>query len=665
MSRMRMSLEPRNERTIIEAVRPEVDCGRFPIKRVQGERVDIEADLFCDGHDLVAAVIRHRSATEGSWHEVPMTLVENDRFRGAFRVFELGRHSYTVAAWIDRFGTWRRDLVKRLDAEQDVSSDLEIGAELVERAAKRAKGEEGKRLRASAKRMREDAIGGTDAALDPELVLLMGTFAERKPRVTYERTLEIQVDAPNARFSTWYEMFPRSASNDPDRHGTFDDVIARLPYVEEMGFDVLYLPPIHPIGLTKRKGPNNDPAGAEGAPGSPWAIGSDEGGHDAIHPDLGTMEDFQRLLAAARERGIDVAIDLAFQCSPDHPWVQKHPEWFKHRPDGSIQYAENPPKKYEDIYPLDFESQDWRGLWDELRAVVRHWIEVGVRTFRVDNPHSKPFAFWEWLIGDIKQDHPEVIFLSEAFTRPKVMYRLAKLGFTQSYTYFTWRNRKWEIEQYFTELTQTEVADFFRPNLWPNTPDILTEQLQHGGRPLFVARLVLAATLGASYGIYGPAFELMEPRPLVAGKEEYLDSEKYQIRAWDLDRPDNLNLLIARVNRIRRENPALHGDRWLRFCHIDNDNVIAYIKTTEDGSNVILTVVNLDPYWTQGGWVGLPLEDLGIPADQPFEVHDLLTDARYTWNGHHNFLELNPHTLPAHIFRVERPASERDFEQFM
>jgi starch synthase (maltosyl-transferring) len=421
-----------------------------------------------------------------------------------------------------------------------------------------------------------------------------------------------------------------------------------------MGFDVLYLPPIHPVGHTHRKGKNGSPTAGPRDPGSPWAIGSEEGGHKAVHPQLGTLEDFHRFVDKAREHSMEVALDISFQCSPDHPYVREHPSWFRRRPDDTVQYAENPPKKYEDIYPFDFETEDWRELWEELKSIVLFWIAQGIRIFRVDNPHTKPFVFWEWLIDEIKRDHPDVILLSEAFTRPKIMYRLAKLGFSQSYTYFAWRNTKWEFSQYFTELTQTEVREYFRPNLWPNTPDILTEYLQSGGRPAFMTRLVLAATLGASYGIYGPAFELCENRPREPGSEEYLNSEKYEIKQWELDRPDSLKDLIARVNQIRRENPALQSDWSLVFHQVDNEQIICYSKRSEDLENVILVVVNLDPRYMQSGWVELALDELGLDGDESYQVHDLLTGARHRWQGRRNYVELNPHVVPAHVFRLER-----------
>jgi starch synthase (maltosyl-transferring) len=503
-------------------------------------------------------------------------------------------------------------------------------------------------------------------ALDEDVARIMAGLPDTGLVTMYDKELAVIVEREKARFSTWYEMFPRSCASEPGRHGTFKDCESRLPYVTTMGFDVLYLPPIHPIGRTHRKGKDNAPIADPDDPGSPWGIGSDEGGHKAVHPQLGTLEDFRRLVARAREHGIDIALDIAFQCSPDHPYVKDRPDWFRWRPDGTVQYAENPPKKYQDIYPLNFETPRWQELWEELKDVVMFWIDQGVRIFRVDNPHTKPFRFWEWLIGEVRGAHPDVIFLSEAFTRPKVMYHLAKLGFTQSYTYFAWRNTKSELTQYFTELTQTDVRECFRANLWPNTPDILTEYLQSGGRPAFAVRLVLAATLGASYGIYGPAFELCENRAAEPSSEEYLHSEKYGIRHWNIDRPDSLRELIARVNRIRGENRALQSDWSLRFHPVDNDQLICYSKQTEDLANVIIVVVNLSPHYTLSGWVELDLEPLGIDATEPYQVHDLLTDARYLWSGPRNYVELNPRTVPAHVFRVRRRIrTERDFDYYM
>jgi starch synthase (maltosyl-transferring) len=647
-------------RVAIEAVSPEVDAGRFPAKRSLGEKVAIEADVFADGHDAVACVIRYRHQSDSAWTEVPMVALGNDRWRAEVIVSQLGRYLYTVLGWVDRFQTWRLQLAKRIAAGQDVAQELKGGAQLVEAAAKRAQGVDAALLTKHA-----EALASGSATIGKDLIDLMDRYPDRSEAVTYPRELEMLVDPERARFSAWYELFPRSAG-EPGRHSTFRDVETRLPYIAGMGFDVLYLPPIHPIGHTNRKGANNSIKASPGEPGSPWAIGSEEGGHKSIASELGTLDDFRHLLGAAREKGLDVALDIAFQCSPDHPYVREHPEWFRHRPDGSIQYAENPPKKYEDIVPFDFECEAWRELWAELLSIVTFWIDQGVHVFRIDNPHTKPFPFWEWLIGEVKRDNPGVIFLAEAFTRPRVMYRLAKCGFTQSYTYFAWRHTAWEITQYFTELTQSPISDFFRPNLWTNTPDILTEYLQTGGRPAFAARLVLAATLGANYGIYGPAFELIEAQAKEPGSEEYLDSEKYQLRSWNIDSPDSLREMITLVNEIRHENVALQSDRGLRFHTTENESLLAYTKSTTDLADVVLTVVNLDPHHTQAGMVTLPLKDLGLDTDKSYQAHELLSGARYLWNGPRNYVEINPHAAPAQIFRFRRRVrSEHDFEYFL
>ncbi len=652
------------KRVVIEAVSPEIDGGRFPAKRALGETVTVEADIFADGHDSLAAVLRYRHESSSSWIEVPMAPLANDRWRGGFTVAALGRYLFTLEGWVDHFETWRRQFAKRVEAGQDVALELEVAARMVEATALRTDGNtaEADRLHQYARSLRGKRAAAA-AASDEELGRLMSQHADRSLGVTYQREVPVVVEPEKARFSAWYELFPRSVA-EPGKHGTFRDVERRLPEIARLGFDVLYLPPIHPIGSTKRKGANNKPA-KPGEPGSPWAIGSEEGGHKSINPQLGSLDDFRRLVRVASEHGIDVALDIAFQCSPDHPYTREHPEWFKHRPDGSIQFAENPPKKYEDIVPFDFETAQWRELWQELLSVVLYWVEHGVRIFRVDNPHTKPFAFWEWLMGEVKRSHREVIFMAEAFTRPKVMYRLAKLGFSQSYTYFAWRNSASELYHYFTELSQPPIRDFFRPNLWPNTPDILTDYLQSGGRPAFQARFILAATLGASYGIYGPAFELMENRAREQGSEEYLDSEKYQIRNWNLQ-ADNIRELITMINRIRRENPALQTDRGLRFHPSENDQLLAYSKSTADDGNVVLIVVNCDPHHTQRGMVTLPLDELGIERDRAYQAHELLSGARYLWSGPRNFVEINPHSMPAQIFRFRhRVRSEHDFEYFL
>ncbi|HEX5411606.1 MAG TPA: alpha-1,4-glucan--maltose-1-phosphate maltosyltransferase [Terriglobia bacterium] len=648
-------------RVVIESVYPEIDDGRFPIKRVVGESVVVIADVFTDGHDAISATLLFRRRGEETWIEMPMIPEVNDRWHASFTVLELGEYEYTLQAWIDQFASWRSGFYKKVEAGQDVSVDVLVGAGLVEEAAGRAANERRDQLQQFASSMRSEKGHSLSEAVsiakNETLAKLMAMFPDRQLTATYPKILIVEVDREKAGFSAWYELFPRSCSTEPGRHGTFQDCINRLPYVAEMGFDVLYLSPIHPIGRQNRKGKNNNPGSSGIEIGSPWAIGAEEGGHKSIHQQLGTIDNFRQVIGKAREFGMEVAMDIAFQCSPDHPYVTQHPEWFRWRPDGTVQYAENPPKKYEDIYPLNFENPNWRELWEEMKSVMVFWADLGVRIFRVDNPHTKPFEFWEWAIRGIKKQYPDVIFLAEAFTRPKVMYRLAKLGFTQSYTYFAWRNTKWELEQYFTELTQTEVREYFRPNLWPNTPDILTEYLQSGGRPAFMIRLILAATLGANYGIYGPAFELCENRPLRAGSEEYLNSEKYEIRSWDLERPDSLRALIARINQIRRGNPALESNARLRFHSTDNEQIIAYSKTTEDLANSILVVVNLDPRYTQSGWLELPLEYFELDAHQVFQMHDLLTDSRYLWQGTRNYVELNPHTMPAHIFRIQRRAS--------
>ncbi|MEW5978683.1 MAG: alpha-1,4-glucan--maltose-1-phosphate maltosyltransferase [Acidobacteriota bacterium] len=654
-------------RVVIEGIKPEIDGGLFPIKRTVGEKVRVEADVFADGHDAVRCQLLYRKKGQTEWTLTQMSHVVNDRWEGMFYVTELGTYEYTVQAWVDKFLSWHHGIVKKIPAAQDSSVDFLVGANLLESVLENASASDQILLKAWAAALRSNQLDQMrQCALDEQLVLTMLKYPSPSPVSVYHRTLNVHVDREKARFSAWYELFPRSCAAEVGRHGTFKDCEARLPYVAGMGFDVLYLPPIHPIGRTHRKGRNNSVTPTPDDPGSPWAIGSEEGGHKAIHSDLGTLEDFRSLVRKAGELGLEVALDLAYQCTPDHPYVKSHPEWFRRRPDGTIQYAENPPKKYQDIYPIDFETEKWSQLWEELKSVVLFWMDQGVKIFRVDNPHTKAFLFWEWLIAEIHKVDPEVIFLSEAFTRPKVMYRLAKLGFTQSYTYFAWRNTKWELTEYFQELTQGEVREYFRPNLWPNTPDILTEYLQIGGRPAFMSRLVLAATLGPNYGIYGPAFELCENRPLVRGKEEYLDSEKYEIRHWDLARPDSLRDLIARINSIRKSNPALQSNDRLVFLPVDNEQLIAHAKTTEDLSNVILVVVNLDCHYKQSGWIDLPLAKLGLEADHPFQVHDLLTDARYFWHGSRNYIELNPHVLPAHILRVRRRVrTEQDFDYFM
>jgi starch synthase (maltosyl-transferring) len=665
-----MAIDPNADgrrRVVIEGVTPQVDGGRFPVKREVGDALRVEGDAFSDGHDEIRVVLRWTGPLGSGggapeWQETEMEPLGNDRWHAAFPLEQIGRYRYTVVGWVDRLTTWRHDLEKRLGAGQDVKVDLLIGAQLIEAAARRATGGDAQQLSALAKELR---AGNSATALDEDLAAIADRYPNREHETTYERTLEVVVDPELARFSAWYELFPRSASPDPKRHGTFRDVIARLDYVERLGFDVLYLPPISPIGRQFRKGPNNVTTARPGDPGVPWAIGGAEGGHTAIHPELGTFDDFAALVDEARARGIAIALDIAFQASPDHPWVKEHPTWFRARPDGTIQYAENPPKKYQDIYPFDFESDDWQGLWQALYEVFIFWIERGVNVFRVDNPHTKAFPFWEWCIGRIKAEHPQALFLSEAFTRPRVMHRLAKLGFSQSYTYFTWRNTKAELTEYGQEVSGPPGNEYLRPNFWTNTPDILHAYLQTGGRPAFEARLVLAATLTASWGMYGPAYELIEHTPREPGSEEYRDSEKYQQRTWDLDAPESIADLVAVVNRARRDHPALQRNERLWFHPIDNDSLIAYTKNTADQSDVVLVVVNLDPFRAQGGTLEVGLEGLGLPADSPFEAEDLIGGQTYLWQGRQQPIELDPQRQQAHLF-VLRPLArtERRFEGY-
>ncbi len=657
-------------RAVIDAVRPSVDGGRFPVKRVAGEPVGIEAHCFTDGHDRLRVMLSWKLEDSVSGGETDMTAQPNDVWSAQFTPPRAGRYRYTVTAWVDHFESWRREFERR-EERSDMRLAMEVGAALIDESAARAGGSDAAILTDWSGQLREllkDADADIPAyrasALDPARAAILARHSDRSMAVS--STLELIVDRKRAAYSSWYELFPRSASAASGHHGTFKDVETRLPYLAEMGFDVLYFPPIHPIGKVNRKGTNNSLRAKPGDVGSPWAIGSAEGGHKSILPQLGTFEDFDRLLNVARALDIEIALDLAFQCAPDHPYVKQHPAWFKHRPDGSVQYAENPPKKYQDIFPFDFESADWRALWTELKSIVDFWIARGVRIFRVDNPHTKAFGFWEWLIRTTKQAHPDLIYLAEAFTRPKVMHRLAKLGFSQSYTYFTWRNTKQELTDYFTELSQGPGRQYYRPNVWPNTPDILPETLQSGLRPMYAARLILAATLSANYGIYGPTYELMESTPREPGSEEYRDSEKYQLRHWSLERPDSLWSLIARMNRIRRENAALQSDTGLHFCRIDNEQLIAYLKVDAASSNVILTVVNLDPHQPQSGWVDLDIESLKLEAAQPYQVHDLLSDQRYIWRGTRNYVLLDPQRSPAHVFRLrKRVRSERDFDYYL
>jgi len=673
------------KRVVIEELKPQVDCGRYPVKRILGDSVTVSAAVFGDGHDHVAGRLLYHPPDGSGWRSIPLDPLTNDLWSAAFLVDQLGDWKFTIEAWVDHFDTWCDDLKKRLAAQpalagntatpqtpgaqapstqaavepQDIPLAFRSGALLIEQALQRAKGPDRTLLAATARNLTalaDKKLPVYEYPITAEVAAAVARYPDPTLISRYPHELPIWVDRERARFSTWYELFPRSASPDPSRHGTFADVQALLPEIAAMGFDVLYLPPVSPIGNAYRKGRNNSVTAEPGDPGSTWAIGSKEGGHKAIHAELGTLNDFKALVTAARTHNMELALDIAFQCSPDHPWVAEHPDWFIIRPDGSIQYAENPPKKYQDIYPLNFESPDWRGLWEALRDVFAYWIGQGVNIFRVDNPHTKALPFWEWCIADLHAKHPGVLFLAEAFTRPHVMYSLAKAGFTQSYTYFTWRNTRDELQEYFEEITRPPVSDFFHPNLWPNTPDILHATLQTGGRPAFMQRVILAATLGANYGIYGPAYELGENKPAKPGSEEYLNSEKYEIRRWDRAAPHSIAPLITRLNRIRRENPALQSDISLRFHPVDNSNLLCYSKRS--GDNRILVAVNLDPAQEQAGWIDLDLKELAIPHDQNFEVEDLLSGTRYQWRDRSNYVALRPDVMPAHIFRIVTPGNE-------
>jgi starch synthase (maltosyl-transferring) len=636
---------------IIEAVTPSVDGGRYPAKQIVGEPCVVEADIFRDGHQVLRAAVEWKRKDEETFVEAPMVALDNDRWRGEFVPTENARYVFTIAAWTDLFASWSSDFVKKAQAGRHVLSDLREGTALLERMLRTARDHDAELLRDCVQRLR--ASGNESAALEvlshPELAAVAARTAERSGVTRFEPLLELVVDRSRARFGAWYEMFARSQGATADRSGTIRDAGRRLSELRDLGFDVVYLPPVHPIGVTNRKGPGNT-ADGKNAVGSPWAIGAETGGHTAIHPDLGTMEDFRGFVLAANNLGLEVALDFAIQTSPDHPWVREHPDWFHHGPDGSIKYAENPPKEYQDVYPVDFDTVDQRRLLEELLAVIGFWIKQGVTIFRVDNPHTKPVAFWKWLINAVQSVYPEVLFLAEAFTRPKMMKVLAKAGFTQSYTYFTWRNTKYELTQYLTELIESPMRDYFRPNFFTNTPDILHAVLQNGGRPAFKMRLVLASTLAPSYGIYS-GFELCENQA-VPGTEEYQDSEKYQLKPRDWNRPGNIKEFIARVNAIRRGNPALQHLSNLRFLDTDNEQVIFYAKAMPDRSNVILTAVNLDPFNTQICTAFVPPEVVGVAPGQSYRVTDLLTNATYTWSER-NYVRLDPSIEPAHILKVD------------
>ncbi len=641
-------------RVVIEGVTPQLEGGRYPVKRIVGQAVEVGADVFMDGHGLIGARVLYRRHGDRRWRDCALEYdFAADHWSGSFVLDAVGRWQFLVEAWPDRFRTWRENLKKFLAADVDVTVELVEGALLLEQGLERLPKDFRPTVREAATRLADEtlptpervAVALSDRLLEQAHGPLLAGDAARSI------SLEIVADRERAGFAAWYELFPRSQGKVPGQHGTFRDAQERLREVAEMGFDVIYLPPIHPIGKVHRKGRNNSRTCEPGDVGSPWAIGSDEGGHDAIHPELGTLEDFRSLVRTAAELGMEIALDFALQCAPDHPWTKEHPEWFFVRADGSIRYAENPPKKYEDIYPLNFWCDNREEMWAACRDLLLYWVEQGVRCFRVDNPHTKPLAFWEWVIREVQREHPDVLFFAEAFTRPKRMYGLAKLGFTMSYTYFTWKNAKWELAPFLAEVTSPEVAEFYRPNFFPNTPDILHEYLQHGGRTAFRVRLLLAATASPLYGIYS-GYELCENTAVRPGSEEYLNSEKYEIRVRDWNAPGNINADVRLLNGIRRANPALQQLDNLQLLECSSDHLIAFRKHAP--GNDLIVVANLDPHGAHDGMVEVPLDQLGIGEHQPYEVEDLLDGARYTWCGKRSYVRLDPAERVGHVLLVKR-----------
>lgn len=649
---MNLAEIPGRNRVIVESVVPELEGGRFYIKAVLQEVIQIEADIFCDGHDKTAARLLYKHESEKKWSEVPMRFTDNDRWGGEFAADKEGFYSYTIEAWVDHLASWEHEIKLKIRDAQHVNSELLVGATLLEKIVNHTLKEDKEAVQEAIKTFRDESRYDEAVLLSisEQFVSWIDKYPHRE-NVTRYHELQLWVDRPKAGFSSWYSMFPRSAAKEYGLHGTFNDVVDLLPRIQRMGFDVLYLPPIHPIGMQFRKGKNNNVLCMPGEPGVPYGIGSELGGHDAIHSDLGTLDEFKALVAACKAHNMEIAMDLAIQCSPDHPWAKEHPEWFKIRPDGTIQYAENPPKKYQDIYPINFETEAWQSLWEELRRVIFVWAEWGVRIIRVDNPHTKSFSFWEWVIAETKKKYPDMLFLAEAFTRPKVMQQLAKGGYTQSYTYYTWRNTKYELMEYMTELTQTEMKYYFRPNFWPNTHDINPPLLQSGHEPNFLIRYFLAATLSSNYGIFGPTYEYMVHEAF-PGKEEYWNSEKYEIKYWDWEHTNKLTYVITLVNRARRENAALQQTNNITFCDINDDQLLAYLKTHPDG-NRILCVVNLDGCNRRSNMVKIPLQKIGKAGWEEYIVHDLLTGSKYVWKGEYNYIELDPYLLPFHLFLIE------------
>ena len=640
------------QRVVVERVTPELDGGRYAIKAIVGEYIAVEADIVVDGHDLVTARLCYKHEADKNWQEVLMSPTFNNRWIGHFQVEKQGNYQYTIESWVDHIATWQHEVEAKVHDGQRLKVELMQGVLFLKDMAKKAKGDDKKALQEAAKIMADEKHydEAIQLAMSEQMKNWSIQYPERQHPFRY-KALNVWVDREKAGFSSWYSMFPRSAAREEGKHGTFKDVEALLPRISSMGFDVLYIPPIHPIGKTHRKGKNNSVTCLEEEPGVPYGIGAEDGGHTAIHSELGTLEDFKHLVAACKQHNMEIAMDLAIQCSPDHPWVKDHPEWFKILPDGTIKYAENPPKKYQDIYPVNFETENWQALWQELKNVMLTWAEWGVRIIRVDNPHTKAFGFWEWVIAEIKAEYPDMIFLSEAFTLPKVMQQLAKLGFTQSYTYYVWRTNKAEIMEYMNELTKGEMRYYFRPNFWPNTHDINPYMLQDGSEPLFLSRYFMAATLASNYGIFGPTYEFMYH----AGnppKEEYFNSEKYEIKYWNWEHQNKLTYVISQVNKIRKENTALQSTNNIEFCETSDAELLAYVKTASNG-NRILCVVNLSGNRKISGSVKVPLWKIGKHGEEPFRVHDLITGGQYVWKGETNYVELDPHILPFHLFRIE------------
>lgn len=642
------------KRVIITNISPQIEGGRYPAKSVIDEDIVISADIFADGHDEVAAAVFVKHEKDKEWKDFPMKLIMNDHWEAVFTTEKTGFYDFQIHAWPDHFTTWQKGLRKKFDAKQDINIELKIGLDLIDSASKQAGSKDKSLLKQWSKQLNK--AGNQEAAvllaLSDEVTEVMGHYRDQSLVAIHDQVFKIEAERKKASFSSWYELFPRSAAAEPGKHGTFKDVKKILPRIARMGFDVLYFPPIHPIGEKNRKGKNNSLAAGPDDPGSPWAIGNKTGGHKAIHPQLGTLKEFKNLLAEARKHDIEIALDIAYQCAPDHPYVKQHPQWFTWRPDGTVQYAENPPKKYEDILPFNFETDDWQNLWQELKSVIDYWVDQGVTIFRIDNPHTKAFAFWEWMIAEVRKKNPEILFLAEAFTRPRLMEKLAKVGFNQSYTYFTWRHTRQELEEYMTQLTKTDLRYYFRPNFWPNTPDILPPSLSNGGENAHIIRLILAATLSSNYGLYGPVYEfaINTPHP---GKEEYTDNEKYELKTWNWDQPTRIEDVITRINGIRKQNTALQTTWNIEFAETSNDQIICYAKADQENNNILIIAVNLDPHHTQAAYVKVPIWKLGIKPGQPYMVKDLLSGNEFHWHDEWNYVQLNPGEMPAHVFKVE------------